>query len=298
MPLDDYIIAVFCLIDELYANFIQTHKVRKAGFPPSLRDSEIITMVLVGEFLGLADNSKIWLYFKTNYLHYFPGLKLETYKIFNKQATNLWQVMRIIHRELLDRISSGSLFLTDGFPLPVCHYARASRSKLFKDKVSFSYCAAKDEHYYGFKVLLVTTASGVPIDYVIDAANVDERELLLRANLPEHSQVIGDKGFIGEGFRQELLQYSQAHMITQKRSNMLKQIPKELSLLIGKVRKRIETCISQLTQQFNAATTKARSYHGFLGRLNRKVLSYTTALFFNYQIVKDQFTQLEFLIQP
>ena len=146
--------------------------------------------------------------------------------------------------------------------------------------------------------MLLTTSSGIPIDYVLDAANVDERELLFRANLPEASQVIGDKGFIGKEFSQQLLQHSQSEMITQKRSNMLKQIPKAFSLLIGKVRKRIETCISQLTQQFNAATTKARSFHGFLGRLNRKILAYTTALFFNYQIDKNHFTQLEFLIQP
>jgi hypothetical protein len=63
------------------------------------------------------------------------------------------------------------------------------------------------------------------------------------------------------------------------------------------VRKRIETTISQLTECFNLNTTKARSIHGLIGRINRKILSYTTALFFNYQIVKDQFTQLELLIQ-
>jgi pyruvate/2-oxoglutarate dehydrogenase complex dihydrolipoamide dehydrogenase (E3) component len=71
---------------------------------------------------------------------------------------------------------------------------------LFKDKVAYGYCAAKNEHYYGFKLLLVTTGSGIAIDYVVDAANTDERELLLRANLPENSQVIGDKGFIGGEF--------------------------------------------------------------------------------------------------
>lgn len=297
MPLDDYIIAAFCLIDDLYTKFRQNYKARKAGFAPIINDSEMITMLIVGEFLGLADNSKIWLYFKSNYLHYFPSIEHETYKIFNKQAANLWHIMRILHSYLLDEIGVGNLFLADGFPLPVCHYARASRSTLFKDKAAFSYCAAKKEHYYGFKVLLVTTESGIPIDYVVDSANIDERELLLHANLPEASQVIGDKGFIGEEFANELQQHSQAQMITRKRSNMLKQIPKELSSLIGRVRKRIETCISQLTERFNAATTKARSYYGFLGRLNRKILAYTIALFFNYQIVKDQFTQLELLIQ-
>ncbi|AUR52488.1 hypothetical protein [Aquella oligotrophica] len=66
---------------------------------------------------------------------------------------------------------------------------------------------------------------------------------------------------------------------------------------ITSIRKRIETSISQLTESFSINTTKARSFHGLLGRINRKIFSYTTALFFNYQLAKDQFTQLELLIQ-
>lgn len=297
MPLDDYIIATFCLIDDLYLKFSQTHKIRKAGYGPLINDSEIITMLIVGEFLGMTDNSKIWLYFKSNYQHYFPDLKNESYKIFNKQATNLWQVIRMLHVNLLEQIGQWNLFLVDGFPLPVCHNARAGRSTLFKDKVAFGYCAAKQEYYYGFKVLLVTTASGIPIDYVVAAANIDERELALQANIPEGSQIIGDKGFIGQDFADELIAQSKVQILTQKRANMLQKLPKGLSNLLISMRKRVETCISQLVERFNVARTKARSYHGFLGRLNRKLLAYTTALFFNYQIVKDQFTQLELLIQ-
>jgi hypothetical protein len=32
--------------------------------------------------------------------------------------------------------------------------ARAGRSKLFKSEAAFGFCAAKDEHYYGFRVVL------------------------------------------------------------------------------------------------------------------------------------------------
>lgn len=70
-----------------------------------------------------------------------------------------------------------------------------------------------------------------------------------------------------------------------------------LNKMICKVRKRIETCISQLVETFNITTNKARSFYGFIGRINRKILAYTIALHFNYQIVKEQFTRLELLIQ-
>lgn len=297
MPLNDYIIVMFCLLDDLYKNFIKKHKIRKAGFNPILQDSEIITMLIIGETLNLADNKQIWLYFKANHQDYFPAIMNVSYKVFNKQATNLWHIFKLLHLDLLNLIGKWDLFLADGFPLKICHYARARKSTLFKDKANFGFCASKQESYYGFKVLLVTTESGIPIDYVIDAANIDERELLLKANIPHNSTVIADKGFIGENFAYNLLKYSQSKILTPLRSNMLHKITKPFSKLISSVRKRIETSISQLTNQFNMAITKTRSWHGFLGRLNRKILAYTSALFFNYQIVKDQFTQLQLLIQ-
>ena len=78
---------------------------------------------------------------------------------------------------------------------------------------------------------------------------------------------------------------------------MLQQISHKFARTIVAIRKRIKTTISQLTESFSININKARSFHGLIGRVNRKVLSYTTALFFNYQIVKDQFTRLELLIQ-
>lgn len=298
MPLNDYIISVFCLIDDLYLKIFANSSLRKAGFAPILKDSEVITMVLIGEILGLSDNKKIWLLFKSNYLDYFPRLELVRYKIFNKQATNLWHVIEMMHQKLLQELGQWNLFLADGVPIPVCHLARHKRSTLFKDKVAKHYCAAKKEHYYGFKLLLVTTDTGIPITYSLDAANIDERKILLDTNIPANSTIIADKGFIGKELAEFLKSLANITLLTPKRRNMLQQMSSKLSATITSIRKRIETSISQLTEIFHINSTKARSYHGLIGRINRKILSYTVALMFNYQIVKDQFTQLKALVNP
>jgi hypothetical protein len=78
---------------------------------------------------------------------------------------------------------------------------------------------------------------------------------------------------------------------------MTQLVTTSIANLISKTRRRIETVISQLTEAVNFNTTRARNFHGLIGRLNRKILSYTTALFFNYQLVKDQFTQLVLLFE-
>lgn len=138
-----------------------------------------------------------------------------------------------------------------------------------------------------------------PIDYAIDAANIDERELLTRTAIPEHTTIIADKGFINSKLQYELKQSYDINLLTPTRKNMLHKISDEFAKLITTVRKRIETTISQLTETFSINKTKARSFHGLLGRINRKILSYTMALFFNFQIVKDQerMSLLEHLIQ-
>ncbi len=57
MDLESFTIAVLCLIEELLAE-LQTdpdwRRLRQRGPAPTLADSEVLTMEVVGEFLGLA----------------------------------------------------------------------------------------------------------------------------------------------------------------------------------------------------------------------------------------------------
>ena len=46
------IIAVFCCVDDLWHQVTQGTKIRR-GFAPDLSDSEVITIEIVGEFLGI-----------------------------------------------------------------------------------------------------------------------------------------------------------------------------------------------------------------------------------------------------
>ena len=56
---------------------------------------------------------------------------------------------------------NSDIHVIDGFPIPVCHYARSSRCRSFKGTASYGYCAAKDEKYYGFKGHIIVDFNGV-----------------------------------------------------------------------------------------------------------------------------------------
>lgn len=59
MPLENFIITVFCLVDGELKKKVGATRLRKRGFEPKLSDSEIITMEIVAEFLGIDTDNRL-----------------------------------------------------------------------------------------------------------------------------------------------------------------------------------------------------------------------------------------------
>jgi hypothetical protein len=74
MSIEEFIISVFCLIDDQLKSLLNGKKLRQRGFSTKLTDSEVITMEVVGEFLGLDQDTAIWQYFKQHWSHFFPEM--------------------------------------------------------------------------------------------------------------------------------------------------------------------------------------------------------------------------------
>jgi len=89
MSTEEFIIIVYLIIEEIYPTIV-SEPLRKRGFPPALTDIEIITMQIVGECLKMDTDKSIWMFFKNNYLSWFPHLG--SYPNFCKHCANLWQV--------------------------------------------------------------------------------------------------------------------------------------------------------------------------------------------------------------
>ena len=68
MHLDTFISAVFCLIDDHIA---ELGRLRARGPTATLCDSEVITIEIIGEFLGLGEDTQLFDYFRRHYAHYF-----------------------------------------------------------------------------------------------------------------------------------------------------------------------------------------------------------------------------------
>ncbi|MES2997867.1 MAG: hypothetical protein V4700_00880 [Pseudomonadota bacterium] len=63
MSIEEFIISVYCLVDELLKNVGGQKKLRQRGFQPGLSDSEMISMEIIAEFLGIDTDKGAWEYF-------------------------------------------------------------------------------------------------------------------------------------------------------------------------------------------------------------------------------------------
>jgi hypothetical protein len=125
VDLSTFIISVFCLTDDR----LQKRRIRQRGPAPTLSDSEVITIEVVGEFLGLDEDAQLFGYFRRHYAHFLPSLRQVHRTTFARQAANLWKAKELLWQELLAQIPHDTgLALVDSFPLPACLFARAYRS--------------------------------------------------------------------------------------------------------------------------------------------------------------------------
>jgi hypothetical protein len=168
MDRDDFIITVYCLVCEHYQAIRASYGVRRGGFAPALTDQEVITMEICGEYFKCATDQDLYDYFRAHYRSFFPHLTDRT--LFVRQAATLWQIKAAIQHRLT--VVSGQaddpVQVIDTLPLPVCGYTRARRDRCFKPDADYGYCAAKELHYYGFKLGLRIARSGM-ITYFLQA---------------------------------------------------------------------------------------------------------------------------------
>jgi hypothetical protein len=280
MPIDEFIITVFCWVTQEVEMVTDGVKLRTRGFAPRLSDSEVITMELVGEFLGYAGDEAIWKYFKRHWAAWFPRLGDRT--TFLRQAANLWWVKQQLQERLVAALGArtADCHIIDGFPITVCQLARASRSRVLQAEAEYGYCAAKDEHYYGLKANLLIDLRGIVVGITITAANVDERDSAYDLVSVIAGLLLGDKGFIRPQFKADCEAVG-IDLQTPLRKNMTERRPRWWLHLLRRLRKRVETVISQLEQRFGLAKTRARDVWHLTNQVTRKRLAHTLGVWLN-----------------
>ena len=117
---------------------------RKRISDAKLSDSEIITIALCRELVGVNSENAWYKFAKKNYLHFFPSLCSRSR--FNRTRRSLMQVTNLIREKLSSKfdVDKNKYFIIDSFPLEVCKFGRAHFCKLFRcDGANYGKCPSK-----------------------------------------------------------------------------------------------------------------------------------------------------------
>ena len=279
MDLDGFIVEAFCTIDDAL-NELPASRLRTRGPAPVLADSEVLTLEVVGEFLGLDQDAAIYRYFRWHYGHFFPALRRVHRTTFVRQAANLWAAKEWLWQVVLDQVPHDATFaLVDSFPLPVCQFARARRCRRFRGEATFGKDFVIRQTFYGFRLHVRLCWPGVISRIVLAPANVWEPAVVPVLTEGTFGLLVGDRNYDAPRIAAELAEHG-VELLAPPRHKSRDPHP-SWNLVLSHVRYRIDTVFGQLTERFGAKRVWARDSWHLWSRLLRKVLSHTLALLLN-----------------
>ena len=276
------------MIKTLYEAHFPNAEARRPGPNPNCPDADILTVAWLLEYIGEDSENSGYRRIKAELKTVFASLPERSR--FNRRRRNLSTASEVIRRALTTYLPQTDVFIVDSFPIPVCDFKRANTSKsdfkwadgtgLF---ATYGTCATKGiGTFFGFRCSLITTANGVPVDFGITSADRDDRDVLpLLAERGVYPIILGDKGYISQQLQAELMETEGSVLLPTLKRNQKRQYPDEFRKLQVRIRRRIETTIGQLTEQFHVARVRALKHWGLLTRMSNKFGSSLLGAFVN-----------------
>ncbi len=241
ISISDIFTITYVLVDDWY----QTEGVKilagKAGSKPVFTDSEVITLMIVQDYIPYPSETQFVEFVRANYLELFP--KLVDQSQFNRRARGLRLLLEQLRRYWIQQKGwhRQTQFLLDTKPIPVAGYKRSKRKSDFAGSADYGRCASRQLNYFGYKLVAISTLNGIPIVYDLVPSNLDGR-LAAKAVIDYlvYCDIFADKGFIGLEWQTQIFDQTNNLIWTPRRSNQYVQNDRSLDRWLSSVRERIE----------------------------------------------------------
>lgn len=248
--MQDTIVTIYCLCDDLL-KAINYKDDRQTRF--SCAEVMCVPVIACACFGGNMARTRAFLY-EQGYLK----VHLSASRFSRRLAAlpkEVWHTLFQLLGEVFKQYNPEGAYVVDSFPVPVCHNIRIKRCKLFPQahKESFrGYCASKKSYFFGFKVQLLITAQGQPVEFVLTPGSMADQSGFrhLELDLPAGSIIHADKGYNDYGEEDLLREAGEILLQPLRKSNSKRGRPAWVEFVSKPVRQRVETAISQITGLF------------------------------------------------
>jgi hypothetical protein len=273
ISIDELLLVVFCLVDDWYQRKGARLLGRTVGAKPTFSDSELLTLMLAIDFFEFTSERRFVAFLRANYLALFPQLLDQSQ--YNRRARSLCDLLNALRADWATDLGlqCERHFLLDTTPVSAVGYRRDKRHSDFRGSAAYGYCAARQLHYFGYKLVMLTTLDGTPYAFELVPANTDERDAAdeILDTLPPDSNAWSDKGFIDAEWQADWAEHA-VHVWTTKRKNQKAQNPPAFDRLLNRVRARIEGAFDILKEGGRSVEhTLARTVDGLCTRVSAKI---------------------------
>ena len=97
----------------------------------------------------------------------------------------------------------------------------------------------------------------------------------------DYPLIIGDKGYVSTSLSEMLFELDGIRLLAIKRENQKPQYTPQLRQALNRIRRRIETTINQLNDQFHLCRIRARNHWGMLTRIIDKLAGFSLSVLLN-----------------
>jgi hypothetical protein len=267
---EDKIIGIFCLVDDLLKGIGHQEDSRR-----KVSDSEVITTAIVSAlyFGGHIDHGR--------HLMQMTGLvpKMLDKSRFCRRLHQLEFLLCSLFFQVgqqLKTIAGASDYVIDSFPVAVCDNIRISRCKLLKGKQWRGKQCSMRRYFYGVKVQVLTTSSGIPVEFCFVPGSESDVQALkkLPMTVAPESRIYGDSAYTDYTIEDDAREAELIELMIQRRSNSKRPDEPWIRFLKLQMRKGIETTFSMIKGLF-LRKIHAVTFKGFLLKILMFIIGFT-----------------------
>lgn len=274
------IIAIYCFCDD----FLRLHckkdvLLSKEAAQTKMTTAEVMTVALVAATLFSGNQERSRVFLKEH--GYIKNMLSKGH--FNRRLHEVpevvWQALFALLAEVHKQGNESQQYAVDSMPAVVCDNYRICRSRLYPRKkhgeAFRGYIACKKRFFYGLRVHLVMTTSGLPVEVMLAPGSEADISAFRRLalDLPPEARIFADAGYLDQ-HEEALLADAGVHLVAQRRKNAKEPLAPWVAYITKRERKRIETVFSQIASAFGR-TIHAVTPKGFELKVFLTVLAYT-----------------------
>ena len=313
LDLETFLTALYVIVDDFYQSHIRPQMPAWGGPSAQMSDSEVLCLGLAAQWRsGVPWKSErgVLRYVHKHLGHLFPILLSQG--AFNRRLRRLWGAFILIQNAVAEAlVTAQDHDVMDGFPIPVARGARSFHPGWLSDIARIGK-GGNDRYFYGVRMMMVVSRSGVATGWALASGNVQERwlaELLFssRAGSPQvqgpldpttqqptvlpptdwlalvpscgaasPKPVMTDSGFRGADWLEHWATAYGAQVCP-----MPKQASRAQRRAWSSARQVVETTFAHLSETFGLKYPGAHTRWGLLTRVAAKVAAYNLGIVLN-----------------